>query len=387
MHVLVLPSWYSTPDLPWSGSFFEDQAVALARAGAHVGVAFVEGRSLRSLSPSNLRESHFQIACSKDRGVTTLRMKGWNTLGQAVAGAKVWCALSERLVAAYVDRFGVPDVLHAHTALWAGRVAVRMGRRLSRPAVVTEHSSLVMRGLLGAKELREAARVYREADAILAVSETLLSAVGSIAGTRVGRVVPNAIDFEFFTLPPVPRRREPFTFLCVCSLVSGKQVDRLIRAFGHVSRIRPGVRLVVVGAGVEADNLRRLAQESGVGSHVEFTGGLPREAVRARMWTADALVLPSTSETFGVVLVEALATGMPVISTRCGGPEGIVEADLGLLVERDNDNELAEAMVTMIGRSYPEGLLRDRAMSRFSFERVAQQLLEVYGTLETRSRR
>lgn len=387
MHVLVLPSWYSTPDLPWSGSFFEDQAVALARAGAHVGVAFVEGRSLRSLSPSNLRESHFQIASSKDRGVTTLRMKGWNTLGQAVAGAKVWCALSERLVAAYVDRFGVPDVLHAHTALWAGRVAVRMGRRLSRPAVVTEHSSLVMRGLLGAKELREAARVYREADAILAVSETLLSAVGSIAGTRVGRVVPNAIDFEFFTLPPVPRRREPFTFLCVCSLVSGKQVDRLIRAFGHVSRIRPGVRLVVVGAGVEADNLRRLAQESGVGSHVEFTGGLPREAVRARMWTADALVLPSTSETFGVVLVEALATGMPVISTRCGGPEGIVEADLGLLVERDNDNELAEAMVTMIGRSYPEGLLRDRAMSRFSFERVAQQLLEVYGTLETRSRR
>lgn len=386
MHVLVLPSWYSTPDLPWSGSFFHDQAVALARAGARVGVVFAEGRSLRSLSPSNLAESHFQIACAMERGVTTLRMKGWNTLGQAFAGAKVWCALSERLVKIYVRRFGVPDVLHAHTALWAGRVAVRMGRQLSRPAVVTEHSSLVMRGLLGAKERREAARVYREADAILAVSETLLLAVGSIAGTRLGRVVPNTVDFEFFVPPPVPRRREPFTFLCVCSLVSGKQVDRLIRAFARVARIRPGVRLVVVGAGVEADNLRRLAQESGLAPHVEFTGGLPREAVRAHMWAADALVLPSTSETFGVVLVEALATGMPVISTRCGGPEGIVEADLGLLVERDNESELAEAMVTMIGRSYPEGLLRDRAMSRFSFENVAQQLLGVYASLETRGR-
>jgi glycosyltransferase involved in cell wall biosynthesis len=387
MHVLVLPSWYSTTDLPWSGAFFEDQAVALARAGARVGVAFVERRSLRLLSPAGLGASHFQIACAVDRGVTTLRMKGWNTLGQTVAGARVWCALSERLVNAYVRRFGVPDVLHAHTALWAGRVAVRMGRKLSRPAVVTEHSSLVMRGLLGPDERREAGRVYRDADAVLAVSETLLSAVGATAGAPIGRVVPNAVDFDFFTLPPIPRRRAPFTFLCVSSLVSGKRVDRIIRAFSQVVGARPDARLVVVGDGVEADHLRRLARNSGLATQVEFTGGLPRHGVRQRMWTADTLVLPSASETFGVVLVEALATGMPVVSTRCGGPEGIVEDGLGVLVDRDDEPALAEAMVTMIGRSYPETLLRERAMRRFGFETVAQHLLDVYAGLETRARR
>ena len=105
------------------------------------------------------------------------------------------------------------------------------------------------------------------------------------------------------------------------------------------------------------------------------------------MWAADTLVLPSTSDTFGVVLVEALATGMPVISTRCGGPEGIVDADSGLLVERDDDEALAEAMATMISRSYPEGKLRDRAMRRFSFENVAKQLLGVYASLVTEGRR
>ena len=78
--------------------------------------------------------------------MTTLRMKGWNTLGQTVTGARLWAALSERLVSTYVRRFGTPDVLHAHAALWAGRVAVRMGRTLSRPCVVTEHSSLVLLG-------------------------------------------------------------------------------------------------------------------------------------------------------------------------------------------------------------------------------------------------
>jgi glycosyltransferase involved in cell wall biosynthesis len=385
MHVLVLPSWYSTLDAPWSGIFFRNQAIALAQAGVRLGVAFVEPRSLGSLSPSKLRESHFQVACSTERDVTTLRMMGWNTLGQTVAGARIWCALSERLVKAYVHRFGVPDVLHAHAALWAGRVAVRMGQTLSRPCVVTEHSSQVLLGVLGVIERREAARVYREADAVLAVSETLLTAVNSITETHVGRVVPNPVDFEFFTLPPVPRRREPFTFISVCNLVGGKRVDQLIRAFARVSQTCVGVRLVIVGAGVEAGDLRRLAQECGVEPQVEFTGGLPREEVRQRMWSANALVLPSAFETFGVVLVEALATGIPVVATRCGGPEEVVETGLGLLVERNNDEDLAEAMLSMTGQSYPEGRLRDRVMARFSFENVAQQLLNVYATLERQS--
>jgi glycosyltransferase involved in cell wall biosynthesis len=313
-------------------------------------------------------------------------MRGWNTLGQTIAGAKVWCALSEQLVKAYVRRFGLPDVLHAHAALWGGRVAVRMARKLSRPSVVTEHSSLIMRGLLGAHERREAARVYQQAGAVLAVSESLRAAVSSIAGSPVGGVVPNTVDFEFFTAPPVSRRRDPFTFLSVCKLVSGKQVDQLVRAFARVARILPAARLVVVGSGVEAENLQRLARQSGVASRVEFTGDLSREAVRTRMWAANTLVLSSTSETFGVVLVEALATGMPVISTRCGGPEEIVEADLGLLVERDNEEALTEAMLSMTARCYSEQKLRDRAMSRFSFETVARQLFQVYATLTTQER-
>jgi glycosyltransferase involved in cell wall biosynthesis len=314
-------------------------------------------------------------------------MKGWNTLGQTGAGARVWCALSERLVKAYVHRFGVPDVLHAHAALWAGRVALRMGRTLSRPCVLTEHSSQILLGVLGRNERHEAARVYREADAVLAVSETLLAAVGSIAGAQLGRVVPNTVDFEFFTLPTIPRRREPFTFLSACNLVGGKRVDRLIRAFARVSRICPGIRLVIVGAGAESRDLQLLAQESGVAAQVEFTGGMPREGVRERMWGANTLVLPSSFETFGVVLVEALATGMPVISTRCGGPEDIVESGLGLLVEPDDEEGLVGAMATMTAQYYSEGMLRDRAMGRFSFEKIAQELLGIYATLQTEGRK
>lgn len=383
MHVLVLPSWYSTPEVPWTGIFFENQAVALARAGARVGVAFVEPRGLRNLSPANLRESHFQMVSSEDRGVTLLRMKGWNTMMQTVAGAKIWAALSNRLVAHYVRRFGVPDIIHAQAALWAGRVALRLARTLARPCVVTEHSSAVMRGALKPGERREVARIYRQADAVLAVSRALQEAVDGLAGRQRGPVVPNAVDFEFFNLPAAPRRREPFTYLCVCNLVTNKQVDRLIGAFARASLRCPDSSLIIVGDGPDADRLRRLADQSAVARHIEFAGGLSPEGVRARLWTANALVLPSAFETFGVVLVEALATGIPVISTRCGGPEDIVEPGLGLLVEQDDDEALAEAMVAVTTRAYSEDELRRRAMTRFSFESVARTLLGIYRSLET----
>jgi glycosyltransferase involved in cell wall biosynthesis len=382
MHILMLPSWYYTPERPWHGLFFENQAVALARSGARVGVAFVETRSLRTLSGAALRQSHFQITCSEDRSVTSLRVKGWNPVAQTTAGAKIWALLSERLVLTYARRFGTPDIIHAQAALWAGRVAVRMGRRLSRPSVVTEHSTAVLRGALRPSEHAEAAFIYRAADAVLAVSRVLANAVDAVSGTPRCRVVPNFVDFEFFTPPPVPRRREPFTFLCVCNLlIIHKRVDQLIRAFARVWSACPGTRLVIVGSGPDEHLLRALASQCGVAPHVEFTGGLPAEAVRDQMRKANALVLPSAFETFGVVLVEALATGIPVISTRSGGPADIVEPDLGWLVEVGDEAGLARAMAEATTGHVSEHHLRDRARSRFSFENVAQDLLNVYADL------
>jgi glycosyltransferase involved in cell wall biosynthesis len=290
----------------------------------------------------------------------------------------MWLALSETLVKAYVARFGMPDMLHAHVALWAGTLGIRMRRALARPCVVTEHSSQILRGDLDRVERREAARVYRDADAVLALSQGLLTSVRSLARVQLGGVVPETVDFEFFTRPPAPRSRTPFTFVSVCNLVMGKRVDILIRAFARAVRARAAIRLVIVGTGADAPALQRLARNCGLEAHVEFTGGLPPDRVRERLWKANALVLSSAFETFGMVLVEALATGIPVISTRCGGPEEIVQPGLGLLVDRDDEEGLSGAMLAMTEHSYSESTLRERALARFGFDAVAQQLVCLY---------
>jgi glycosyltransferase involved in cell wall biosynthesis len=124
-----------------------------------------------------------------------------------------------------------------------------------------------------------------------------------------------------------------------------------------------------------------LARDCGTAHRVEFTGGLAPAGVRERMWQANAFVLPSAFETFGVVLVEALATGIPVISTRSGGAEDIVEPGLGVLVDQDDEAGLADAMVAVASRSCVAEDLRNRTAGRFSFEKVAEDLRGVYARL------
>ncbi|HXH41282.1 MAG TPA: glycosyltransferase family 4 protein, partial [Thermoanaerobaculia bacterium] len=120
MHILHLPSWYSTSDKPWRGMFVRDQALALSAAGVQVGVAFVERRSLSRFTGLNLTVSHFQTEARDEDDVPTIRMKGWSTFAQTVTGSLLWSRLMRRLVESYALVYGVPDLIHGHAALWGG---------------------------------------------------------------------------------------------------------------------------------------------------------------------------------------------------------------------------------------------------------------------------
>ena len=123
MHVLFVPSTYPTADEPWRGTGVRDQALALARSGVKVGVAFVERRGLGKLNLATLVASHFQTVSRDDDGVTTLRTKGWSSIA---------CArLTRRLVRSYIEIHGRPDLIHVHGV-------DRVASDLAIPYVVTE---------------------------------------------------------------------------------------------------------------------------------------------------------------------------------------------------------------------------------------------------------
>jgi glycosyltransferase involved in cell wall biosynthesis len=166
-----------------------------------------------------------------------------------------------------------------------------------------------------------------------------------------------------------------------------KGVDVLLKAMRRLLFQRPEARLVLVGGGfyngysLEEESLKELAQELGLTSNVEFVGLKSPVEVAKYARESTMLVLPSRRETFGTVLIEALASGTPVVATRCGGPAEIVNENVGLLVDPDDVDGLAEAMATILERrqNYKSNELRDYALAKFSWPRIAAQTLELYG--------
>ena len=191
--------------------------------------------------------------------------------------------------------------------------------------------------------------------------------------------------------PPEPTaraRNAERSILFVGRLIERKGVAHLIRALGAVRRTVPA-RLMVVGDGPERATLERLAAASGVAAYVDFRGRVSDDELRRAYAGADAFVLPSVldqrqdTEGLGVVLLEAMNYGVPVVASNIGGITDIVQHErTGLLVPPGDERALAEALTQLLGnpelsRSLGEGgarLLRDT----FSWDRIVERWEQVY---------
>jgi glycosyltransferase involved in cell wall biosynthesis len=204
--------------------------------------------------------------------------------------------------------------------------------------------------------------------------------------------MPNAVDPAFLD-HPLPARHaarektDSFCFAAVALLTPKKGMDVLLRAFASAFRADPRVRLDIGGDGSEREALQAMVRELGLSDQVRFLGVLDRAQVLELIATADALVLPSRYETFGIVLIEALALGKPVIATRCGGPESIVREQDGLLVPTDDVAALAQALrrLHLTAWRYDPHALRAGCRARYGEPAVVSRLLDAYQRLPERT--
>lgn len=389
-HVLLLPSWYPTAEDPISGVFFREQAQALRSSGGlQVGVVAPLVRSLRGVRPWSAWRTRFQIRSEDDAGVPTYRSFSWSVPQATRLNQRVWSWQAWRMAERYRRVHGMPSVIHVHGAVWAASAARSIARRWRIPYVVTEHTSAYEEGLLRPAELSWARTGLRGAARVIAVSRALARQLEPLlAAGQPLDVVPNMVDTTFFVLPENPRRATPFRFLTVGLFDPVKATDVLLRAFAEAFAGRDDVLLDVGGDGALDGPLRRLAHELGIAAQVRFLGRLSRVQVRDAMWSANAFVLPSHIETFGVVLIEAMATGLPVVSTACGGPQDtVVPGETGLLVPPGSPAALAGAMRSLAAEYDRWGVraasIREHVQGRYASPVVVGRLIATYGQVAT----
>ncbi len=223
-------------------------------------------------------------------------------------------------------------------------------------------------------------RHARRADLVITVSRYCAERLKDLYGVANAVVVPELIDLEswrrlFRANPAAPDPRK-FTVLSVCRFYPRKRLDVLLQAAARLRTAIPGLEIRIAGNGPERARLHAVCRESSLGSTVRWLGDLPLDKLAEEYNRADIFCLPSVQEGFGIVFLEAMAAGKPIVAARAAAIPEVVRS--GLLAEPNDPDSLAEA----IRRLYRDPNLRQALASAasadvelFEVNRVARRFL------------
>ena len=375
MYICVISRGYPSDAYKMNGIFEYDQAKALAGAGMKVVMAVVDLRSFRRKRKWGLE--HF----TRD-GVEIYAMNV--PVGRCPSGLLHWFGVRalRRLAKIIEKEQGRPDILHSHFTD-ISRIAADWAQRERIPLIVTEHNSKMNEQEVPPSLRKTARQAYACADRVIAVGSGLAANIRRLTGVEAV-VIGNVVDAGPFAKGrSTEAAGSPFRFVSTGRLVPGKRIGLLLQAFAVFSASHPEVRLDIFGDGPLRPELNQYIAEHGLEGCVALKGMCSREQMAAAYQESAAFVLPSRRETFGVAYIEAMAAGLPVIATRCLGPEDFVTPENGLLIPVDDKDALVNAMEYMYAHaaSYDRRKISDDIIRRFSPETIAGQLESLYQTV------
>ncbi|OPZ71490.1 MAG: D-inositol 3-phosphate glycosyltransferase [Firmicutes bacterium ADurb.Bin456] len=285
------------------------------------------------------------------------------------------------------------ELIHAHTALPDGYAGLLFSRIFKKPLVVTIHGRDLQDTVFRNGMCRRAVlEVLRGAGAVVNVSGKLADLCKFHLGENAKiKVIGNGIDPAAIYRDYSPLRKKyagSKIILSVGSLKKTKGHDLTLRAFRIIKEHFGQVTLLVIGGGEERENLLSLAGELGIGKAVEFIAPLPHSKVMEYMSASDLFVLPSWLEGFGIVYLEAMAHGKPVIGVRGQGISDVIHHGInGLLVEPFDEHGLADAVLGLLKNQDYALSLGERAratvLKDYTWTGSAQKLLDLYQSLTT----
>lgn len=354
---------------PLNGIFQFDQASALKNEGESVVYAAIDMRSIK-----NWRKFGINHRIWKDIDVYEFNMPFGPFLVPIRHLLEKICFIL--LINRIIRKFGKPKCVHVHNCdvcLCSMGYCLKHGIQY----IITEHSMPRAQSKRVEKSKRWA---YKNAKKVIAVSANLAGRIHCIYNVQP-IIIHNIVDFSQFSFILNENRNDDDTFLFISAarLVAGKRIDLLLEAFARVVKKYNNCRLEIMGEGPERNNLQNQAEKLDISEKVSFYGYYSKAEFAVELRKSACFVLPSRSETFGIVYVEALACGNPVIATRCGGPEDFVDKTNGVLVELDDVAALESAMVYMLKniKLYDREYIATECKNRFSPNIIARKIISI----------
>jgi glycosyltransferase involved in cell wall biosynthesis len=368
MKILVLTHSYPDEINKWRGVFIQEQVKALSIKHEVTLVYFkVDYSHFSPFTRYSFKETRNGRITEYE--VTTAR-------SFPVINQVKYLTNTYRFIKKEIFQKQKPDIIHCHLSYPAGFLGTIIQKLDGIPCIITEHTWIK-------KYFRSAIHklcvkyALNNCSCILPVSEALKDDIQNYSRNKI-RVVPNVIDSARF--PLIKKEKGEYLNFGLLGGLSNyrKGLDILMESASMLPLMN--FRIHIGGTGTLIDVFKKKARDLDIEEKCIYYGEIKPEKVTEFYSQLDFFVLASRDETFGMVVIEAMSCGLPVIATRCGGPAEIVKPFTGLLVQSENVHELADAIFKMSGTldSYDRASIKKYASDTYGYEAFINYISPVY---------
>lgn len=378
---MYIPSFFPDQANPTHGIFFKNQAIGLSQ---YVELSIMNIKtnwvtSFKRFGNSNFHLKRHSFECGfdlfQDQCLAIPKLQPLSS----ILYKKTAIELYEEIVKVK----GRPDVIHAHITYPGGYIGMEISKKFNIPLVVTEHASYFSTKLQSGLYSKYTKEVLEHASIYTAVSVNLAEKV-KLAGKSNCRVIPNFIEVDNFRLNK-DKNNEIFSFVNLAAMRHIKGIDILLEAIKILAfdLEERQFHVNLIGGGFEEEKYKKMAIDLGISNWCSFHGNVEHDNIPDLLKDSHALVIASRFETFGIAGIEAMASGLPVLSTNCGGTKDYITNNTGMILKENSAKDLADGMLFFMKnkKKWNVEKIQKHVEDNYSTEAVCQEILKVYNQL------
>ena len=376
-HIVFLARWYPHRYDPMFGLFVQRHAEAAALFNDITAIYCHACERQQDNKTTRQQASKFEIVRTLENNVDTIRVYYEKPKNKILSLIRFYRANMKAL-----KLCKKPDMIHVHILTRLGVIAWIQKLLHKTPYIITEHWSRYLPGNDFGGFLRKMFTkiVVRNAETVTTVTENLAIAMKNHGLKNDNYIVlPNVVNLDMFHISD--RDNNPCKIIHIsCFEDKSKNISGLLESLKMIEEKGIDFQCTLIGEGMDLELMKEKAQNLQLINKVSFTGLMEGQKLADELSSGDFLVLSSNYENMPVVILEALASGLPVVSTNVGGIKEMIDESKGILVEPRNKEALADAMIKMIEtyKSYDANYLRNSVIEKYGYESVGRFLSGLY---------
>ncbi len=384
LKILFLAGWYPSRINPIQGIFIKKHAEAVSK--------FCDVSVLYVIRDAKLKDNTFELKYCIENKVKIIRIY-YKTKDIKIPVLSYIYKLLRYIKLFYIgfktvkEKIGTPDIVHVNVIYRTGFFSLFLKFINRINYIVTEHSTeYLLESEMEKNFIRRliARLVVKNARYVTTVSKSLKNAMIKRGLKNKYLIVPNVVDTNiFYPIKPKYEGKKK-RFLHVSLLDDRKNVSGIIHVMKRLSEIRNDFELYIIGEGDNRKKLEKLSKDLGIKNrYVFFYGAKNTKEIADIMRSSDCLIIFSYFENLPCIMIEAMASGLPIISTDVGGLSEHINKERGILIQPSDEKALIHAANYMLDNyfKYSTNKIRNYAVENFSYDVIGKRFKNIYNSI------